>query len=173
MGTKPTQHSRVELLTSRIHRTAMTSKRYLPQNYFSRVVGTNPFGLLGRNVVISQPVYQENWYAASNHRSLGRGIRQVDAASQTPVYECRFHCWAKNDSTEPRSRVKELAHSHVCNLAEAGERRFGDDCTEAIFFFNGLKQNSRTHRFAHPENALGVLLHHQPVEPEMHVPALL
>jgi hypothetical protein len=65
--------------------------------------------------------------------------------------------------------VKELTHSHVRNLTETGERRFGNDCTEAILFFNGLKQNSRTHRLAHSENAFGVLLHHQPLEPAMHV----
>jgi hypothetical protein len=58
MGTKPANHSAIELLTSSIHCTAMTSKRYFPQNDFSRVVGTNPFGLLGWNVVICQPVYQ-------------------------------------------------------------------------------------------------------------------
>jgi hypothetical protein len=57
MGTKPANDSRVKLLTSSIYGTAMTSIWHLPQNYFSRVVGANPFGLLGRNVVICQPVY--------------------------------------------------------------------------------------------------------------------
>jgi hypothetical protein len=57
MRDKPAKHSRVELLTSSIHGTAVTSIRHLPQNYFSRVVGTNPFGLLGRDVVICQPMY--------------------------------------------------------------------------------------------------------------------
>src|ERR1700733_11818522 len=99
MGTKPPKHPRVELQTRRVHRTAMTSKRYLPQNDFSRVVGTNPFGLLGRNVVICQSVYQQDGHVAYNHRSLGRSICQVDTASQTPVKKCHFHCWAKNDST--------------------------------------------------------------------------
>jgi hypothetical protein len=46
MGTRRAKPSRVELLTSSIHGTAMTSIRYLPQNYFSRVVVVNPFGLL-------------------------------------------------------------------------------------------------------------------------------
>jgi len=63
----------------------MTSKRYLPQNDVSRIMGANPFGLLERNVVICQSVYQENRHPASNHRPLGRGIRQVDAASHAPV----------------------------------------------------------------------------------------
>jgi|SRR5205807_557827 len=160
MGTKPAKHSPVELLTSGIHGTAVTSKRYLPKNYVSRIVSANPFGLLERNVVICQSVYQKNRHATSNHRLLGGGICQVDTASQTPVQECHFHCWAKNDSAQPRSCVKELTHSHVCDLAEAGERGFGDQCTEAILFFNGLKQNSRTHRLAHSENAFGMLLHH-------------
>jgi hypothetical protein len=52
MRGEPTKHSCVELLTSSIHGTAMTSKRYLPQNYVSRIVGANPFGLLERNVAI-------------------------------------------------------------------------------------------------------------------------
>jgi hypothetical protein len=45
MGTKQAKHSRVELLTSSIHRTAVTSKRYLPQNYVSRIVVANPFSM--------------------------------------------------------------------------------------------------------------------------------
>ena len=98
------------------------SKRHFPQNYVSRIVGANPFGLLERNVAICQSVYQKNRHAASNHRPLGRGICQVDTASETPVKKCHFDCWAKNDSAQPRSRVKKLTHSHVCNLAEAGER---------------------------------------------------
>jgi hypothetical protein len=47
MGTKPAKHSRIELLTSGIHGTAMASKRYFPENDFSRAVGMNLFGLLG------------------------------------------------------------------------------------------------------------------------------
>src|SRR5438874_12803129 len=54
--------------------------------------------------------------------------------------------WSSDVCSSDLSCVKELTHSHVCDLAEAGERGFGDHCTEAILFFNGLKQNSRTHR---------------------------
>ena len=67
MGTKPAKHSRIELLTSSIHGTAMTSKRYLPQDYVSRIVGTNPFGLLEWNVVVCQSVYQKNRHMASDY----------------------------------------------------------------------------------------------------------
>ena len=67
MRRKPAKHSRVELLTSSIHGTAMTSERYLPQDYVTRIVGANPFGLLEWNVVVCQSVYQKNWHAASNY----------------------------------------------------------------------------------------------------------
>src|SRR5580704_14161098 len=103
MRTKPIQHLGVELLTGSTHGTTMPSVRYLPQNDLSRVVGTNLFGLLGRNVVICQPVDQKNRHTASSHRRLGRGVRQVDAASQTPVYKCEFHSGTKSDSAQPRS----------------------------------------------------------------------
>src|ERR1700693_4126475 len=102
MGTKPAKHSRAELLTSGIHGTAVTSKRYLPQNYVSRIVGANPFGLLERNVVICQSVYQKNRHATSDHGPLGGDIRQIDTASQTPVKKCHFHRRAKSDRSEER-----------------------------------------------------------------------
>jgi hypothetical protein len=55
---KPSHHATVKLLRSHIDGTAMACTRYFPERYISRVVGTNPFGLLGWNVVICQPVYQ-------------------------------------------------------------------------------------------------------------------
>jgi len=55
MGTKPAKHSRVERLTSSTHGPAMTSVRHLPQNYFSRVVGANPFGLRGGMLSSANP----------------------------------------------------------------------------------------------------------------------
>jgi len=39
MRRKPAKHSCVELLPSSIHSAAMTSKRYLPQNDVSRIMG--------------------------------------------------------------------------------------------------------------------------------------
>jgi hypothetical protein len=69
--------------------------------------------------------------------------------------------------------VEELPHAHVRNLAEAGERRFGDDGTEASLLLNGLKHDGGAHRLTHPKNASGMLLHDQPIEPAMHVVAFL
>src|ERR1022692_1033157 len=42
MGTKPPNHSHVELLTSGIHCTAMTSKRYLPSKKGTFAKGVTP-----------------------------------------------------------------------------------------------------------------------------------
>ena len=122
MGTKPAKHSPVELLTSGIHGTAVTSKRYLPKNYVSRIVSANPFGLLERNVVICQSVYQKNRHATSNHRLLGGGICQVDTTSKPAVQEGQFDSGSQSHPAQPRSRMKNLTHAHVCNLLEAGER---------------------------------------------------
>jgi hypothetical protein len=60
-----------------------------------------------------------------------------------------------------------------CNLAEAGKRRFSDYCTEATLLFYSLKQDGSTHRLAYSKNALGALVHDQPVKPATYIVTLL
>src|ERR1700687_5122409 len=172
MRIKPVQNSRVELLASNIHSTAVTSIWYVPQNYSSRVVGTNPFRVLWGNIVVGQSMYQKNWNATSNHRPFGGGICQVDTTCKPAVEKCRFDCGSQGHSAQPCSRMKHLPHEHVRNLPEAGERRFGNHRTEAILRFYGLKQNGGTHRFTHSKNTFRTLLALQPIKPSVHVTAL-
>jgi hypothetical protein len=51
----------------------MTCARNFPERYISPVVAMNPLRLLERDVVICQPVDQDNGNAASNNRVEYRG----------------------------------------------------------------------------------------------------
>src|SRR6266702_5520614 len=101
MRGKPPQNSAIELLRTNTHCTAMASVGHLPQGDVGWVAGANHLGLMRWDIVVGQPVDEENRNLASNNRLLRRCRRQLYPACQPRIDEGKFHRGAKCILSKP------------------------------------------------------------------------
>jgi len=73
---------------------------------------------------------QENRGAGTRHRGQGRCVVEVHAISEPGVEKRELETWPQHAAARPRSDVRLLSDSIETNLAQAGERRLGDDAAQ-------------------------------------------
>src|SRR4051794_31211401 len=85
------------------------------------------------------------------------------------IKKAHFNGRPKECSPKPRPGMKRLSEPRVCDFAKRREWRFRHHGTESRLFRQRLQNLGRSHRLAESENAIGMMVSFEPVNPAMNV----
>jgi hypothetical protein len=167
---EPGEQSLFELLWGCADGAAVIGVGDFPKDYVP-IAGLDAAGVAKGDVAVDLAVNQEDGNVGGRDCVFWRDLPHVEVIFPADIEEGEFDDGPEEGASEPRAEVKGLTHAVIGDLAEAGEGRFGDDGTEAGLHGERLEEFGCAHGFAEPEDAVGVNLSGEKVEPLMNVVA--
>ena len=121
--------------------------------------------------VIGAVNQQDRSFRLSNNFLWGKP-RQVKTVAHPGVQKPKFDNRPENAPSKPGLRVERLADVIIGGLAKVGECGFSGHRTEAGLLGETFEQLCSAHGLAQREDAFGVLIVPNPIDPSADVPSL-
>lgn len=170
MGGEPVQDLILELLRGCTHGSAMIGVGNLPERG-ARIVSVDQARVTYWNVAIGLSVNEKYGNGAGIDGFVWRDSLHVEVVFPAGAKKCGLDYRTKQSLSDPRSKMKRLAHPVVGDFAKVGERRFGHDGTEIGFHGKRLQELSGAHGLAKTIDAMWMVRRREPVEPFENVTA--
>jgi hypothetical protein len=167
---EPREQAAAELFRGGANGAAVIRVVNLPENY-PRVTDLNVTGVSEGDVAIDLAVDQKDRDSRRGDYIFWGDLLHVEPVFPAYIKKSKFDNRTKNSASKPRTEMKRLTHAIVCNLAKAGERRFGGHGAEVGFNHEGLQEFGGSHGFAEAEDAMRVILRKKEIEPLLDVVA--
>ena len=161
---EPSQKAALEFFRGRAKGAAVVGGWDFPE-LSARIAGVDTAGMADGDVAVDLAVDEEDWDGGRGYGIFGRDFLHVEVVLPAGAEEGDFNQRTQEGASDPGAKVEGLSHAVVGDLAKIGEGRFGGHGAEVGMGIKRLEELCGSHRFRETEDAAGMILRLQKVEP--------
>lgn len=169
-GNEPCQQAAIEFLRGSRGGTAVFGTGNFPE-LSDGIAGADAAGVADGDVAVKLAVDEQNRDVVGGYGIFRGDFLHVQLILPTGAEKGDFDQRAEDGASEPWTEMERLSHAVIGNFAEICERRFGGDGAELWVSVERLQELRGSHGFAEGEDAAGMILRVEKIEPLMNVVA--